>query len=226
MKSLRHLLLTLAVLPLALASSSCQRPVTASPGATAAPASLGACSYPASGPAAKKVDPPSTTDVPTSGTATSVITTNAGDIRVVLDQAAAPCTVHSFLSLAEQGYFDATSCHRLTTAGILVLQCGDPTGTGSGGPGYAFADETKGGESYVRGVVAMANSGPDTNGSQFFLVWGDSTGLDQMPNYTIFGRMDDASVGVVERIAADGVGGGASDGKPVNPAQISKVSQG
>jgi cyclophilin family peptidyl-prolyl cis-trans isomerase len=134
--------------------------------------------------------------------------------------------VHSFLSLAEQGYFDATSCHRLTTQRILVLQCGDPTGTGSGGPGYTFADETRGGESYVRGVVAMANAGPNTNGSQFFLVWGDSTSLDQMPNYTVFGRMDDASVGVVERIAADGVSGGASDGKPVNAAQIVKVTRG
>jgi cyclophilin family peptidyl-prolyl cis-trans isomerase len=222
------MLLTLAVLPLALGSSACQQAGTADPAAPASPgaASPGSCSFPAGGQAAKTVDPPSTADVPTSGTVTSVITTNAGEIKVELDQAAAPCTVHSFLSLAKQGYFDATSCHRLTTAGILVLQCGDPTGTGSGGPGYTFADETRGGESYVRGVVAMANSGPDTNGSQFFLVWGDSTGLDQTPNYTIFGRMDDTSVGVVERIAADGVGGGASDGKPVNPAQIVKVSQG
>jgi peptidyl-prolyl cis-trans isomerase B (cyclophilin B) len=172
------------------------------------------------------VKPPSTSDVATSGTVTSVITTNAGDVRITLDQAAAPCTVHSFLSLAQQGYFDATSCHRLTLQGILVLQCGDPTGTGSGGPGYSFADETKGGESYVRGVVAMANAGPNTNGSQFFLVWGDSTQLDQTPNYTIFGRMDDASVSVVEQIAAGGVSGGGADGKPANPAQILKAAPG
>ena len=77
--------------------------------------------------------------------------------------------MNSFVSLARQGYFDRTRCHRLADSGIFILQCGDPTGTGQGGPGYQFANETDGTESYTRGVVAMANAGSGTNGSQFFL---------------------------------------------------------
>ena len=110
-----------------------------------------------------------------------------GDVTITMDRAKAPCTVNSFVSLAGQGYFDQTRCHRLADSGIFILQCGDPTGTGQGGPGYQFANETDGTESYTRGVVAMANAGPGTNGSQFFLVWDDSTSLDRVPNYTIFG---------------------------------------
>ena len=98
------------------------------------------------------------------------------------------------MSLATQGYFDGTICHRLTTleeSGIAVIQCGDPSGTGSGGPGYTFADETTGDEKYTAGVIAMANRGPDTNGSQFFIVYDDSP---LPPDYTVFGSIDDASL--------------------------------
>src|SRR5690606_21777336 len=104
-----------------------------------------------------------------SGTVPATIRTSAGDLAVSLDADAAPCTVNSFLSLAQQGYFDETPCHRLTTSGIFVLQCGDPTGTGTGGPGYEFPDELTGSETYPAGTLAMANAGPDTNGSQFFV---------------------------------------------------------
>ncbi|HYP45073.1 MAG TPA: peptidylprolyl isomerase [Propionibacteriaceae bacterium] len=181
------------------------------------------CSYPANGSAAKKVTPPSVQDVATSGSTTSVLKTTAGDVRITMDRAKAPCTVHSFTSLAQQGYFDQTSCHRLTTSGIFVLQCGDPTGSGSGGPGYSFADETTGEEHYTRGVVAMANSGPDTNGSQFFLVYDDSVSLDQRPNYTVFGAMDAASVAVVAKVAAGGTDR-PDDGAPLLPVKITAVT--
>src|SRR5947209_6377383 len=105
---------------------------------------------------------------------------------IFLDTAAAPCTVNNFRSLIARHFYDNTPCHRLTTQGIYVLQCGDPSGKGTGGPGYTFADENLKGAKYPRGTVAMANSGPGTNGSQFFLVYKD-TQLD--PNYTPFGTI-------------------------------------
>jgi cyclophilin family peptidyl-prolyl cis-trans isomerase len=194
---------------------------------SAAPAGPGSCAYRSAGEAAKPADPPPTTGVATTGSVTFVLTTDQGDVRVAMDRGAAPCTVNSFGSLAAQHFFDGTRCHRLTTSQILVLQCGDPTGTGNGGPGYEFDSETTGRESYTKGVVAMANAGPGTNGSQFFLVYGDSTGLDQTPDYTIFGRMDAASVAVVEKIAAAGQddSSGSGDGRPRDPAEIVRVRQ-
>lgn len=184
------------------------------------------CEYPASGQPAREVDPPKTSGIADAGEPVFVITTNEGEVRLTLDRPRAPCTVNSFESLALQGFFDSTSCHRLVDSGIFVLQCGDPTGTGGGGPGYSFADETDGAESYTTGVVAMANGGPNTNGSQFFLVFNDSTSLDALEQkYTIFGSMDPDSVAVVQRIAAEGQDGSNphGGGKPNNPATISKV---
>ncbi len=183
----------------------------------------GECEYAEAGEAAKPVSLPPTAGVATSGTIQYVLEMTEGAVTITLDQAKAPCTVNSFVSLARQGYFDKTRCHRLADSGIFVLQCGDPTGTGSGGPGYQFANETDGTESYVRGVVAMANAGPDTNGSQFFLVWDDSTNLDQTPNYTIFGTLDAASRDVVAEMAAEGQDGSNTDdgtGRPNNPSEI------
>ena len=159
------------------------------------------CEYSVSGDAARPVTPPPTTGVSTSGTISYVLAMTNGKVTITLDRTKAPCTVNSFVSLADQGYFDNTKCHRLADSGIFVLQCGDPSGTGNGGPGYEFADETDGTESYTEGVVAMANGGPGTNGSQFFLVWADSTSLDKTPNYTIFGNMDKASRDVVASMA-------------------------
>ena len=163
-----------------------------------------ACSYPSDGrPAAKKVAlPPDHAAV--SGSEDVTISTSAGDIKATLDADTTPCTVNSFVSLADQGYFDKTPCHRLTTQGIYVLQCGDPTGTGSGGPGYSFPDELSGHETYGPGVLAMANAGPDTNGSQFFIVYADSSVLH--PDYTVFGKVDSAGLKLVKGIAAKGTG--------------------
>ena len=140
---------------------------------------------------------------------TMTITTNRGDIAVTLTPDATPCTVNSFVSLAEQGYFADTKCHRLVPG--FVLQCGDPAATGSGGPGYRFEDELTGDETYTAGTLAMANAGPDTNGSQFFIVLADS----ELPAaYTVFGEVDDAGLALAREIEAEG---NAADG--VNPAR-------
>lgn len=179
------------------------------------------CTYTEEGGAAKEADlPPDMSaydgDVPVT------ITTSAGEVSATLDAAAAPCTVNSFVSLAEQGYFDDTICHRLTTQGIFVLQCGDPSGTGGGGPGYSFPDELTGDEKYGPATIAMANAGPDTNGSQFFLVYGDSSVLQ--PDYTVFGEMDPEGLKVVEEIGAAGTADGGPDGAPATEIGISAVT--
>jgi peptidyl-prolyl cis-trans isomerase B (cyclophilin B) len=196
---------------------------TSAPAASEAAGGTVSCAYPADGAAAKKVDPPSTADVPATGTVAYTLTLNDTPLALTLDREAAPCTVHSFESLAAQGYFDDTACHRLVDSGIFVLQCGDPSGTGSGGPGYAFADELDKTTGYPAGTIAMANAGADTNGSQFFIVYADSP----LPNdYTVFGTLDDAAVKVITELAAkgqDNTFGAAGGGKPNAPAVITSV---
>jgi peptidyl-prolyl cis-trans isomerase B (cyclophilin B) len=198
------------------------------PGADAIAAAEGdICEYSASGEAARPVTPPPTTGVASSGTVTYVLSMTNGNVKIILDRAKAPCTINSFVSLADQGYFDDTKCHRLADSGIFILQCGDPSGTGKGGPGYEFANETDGTESYTEGVVAMANGGPGSNGSQFFLVWADSTSLDKKGDFTIFGEMDKASRDVVASMAAEGQDGRNPDGtgRPNNPSEIVSVTR-
>lgn len=176
------------------------------------------CVYPEGGEAAKEVDLPAD-KAAYDGEVAMTLSLSAGDVDVTLDAAAAPCTVNSFTSLAAQGYFDDTECHRLTTGAYLqVLQCGDPTASGMGGPGYSFEDELEGSETYSPGTLAMANAGPDTNGSQFFIVYGDSPGLT--PNYTVFGSVDPASLGVMQDIGAEGVADGSEDGAPATTVTI------
>jgi peptidyl-prolyl cis-trans isomerase B (cyclophilin B) len=188
----------------------------------ATPTKTAACDYPDSGTAAKTVDKPSS-EAPVEGEVDVTIKTSIGDLHATLDSDATPCTVNSFRSLAAQGYFDHTSCHRLTTpaSGISVLQCGDPTGTGSGGPGYSFADELTGNEAYVAGTLAMANAGPDTNGSQFFIVYGAS---QLSADYTVFGTIDEAGIKLIQTAAAKGTTNGAVDGAPKVPVTIASVS--
>ncbi|HVE75120.1 MAG TPA: peptidylprolyl isomerase [Mycobacteriales bacterium] len=170
----------------------------------------GTCTYTASqGPAARKVKLPPTTGVETKQPFTATITTNRGVIAFDLLTAQAPCTTNSLRSLAHFTYFDNTPCHRLVTAGIFVLQCGDPSGLGSGGPGYQFADENLEGATYPRGTVAMANAGAGTNGSQFFLVYKDS---QLPPQYTPFGKIT-KGLEVLDAVAAGGSLPG-QDGKP------------
>jgi peptidyl-prolyl cis-trans isomerase B (cyclophilin B) len=185
------------------------------------------CEYSVSDNPARPVTPPPSTDVPTSGMISYVLEMTNGKVTITLDRTKAPCTVNSFVSLADQGYFDNTKCHRLADSGIFILQCGDPTGTGKGGPGYEFANETDGTETYTEGTVAMANAGPGTNGSQFFLVWADSTSLDKIPNYTIFGKMNKASRDIVASMAEEGQDGSNPDGtgRPNNPSEITRVTR-
>jgi peptidyl-prolyl cis-trans isomerase B (cyclophilin B) len=187
--------------------------------ASAEPASH--CTYTASPPAARNVGfPPATPDTAAGYRAT--IVTNHGDIVIDLLNAKATCTVNSFVYLAGKKYFNSTHCQRLTTSGIFVLQCGDPTGTGTGGPGYTFADENLSGARYTAGTVAMANAGPGTNGSQFFLVYRNSLSLH--PDYTPFGTVV-KGLGIIQNVAKAGTdnANGPGDGHPKEKVVIERV---
>ena len=130
--------------------------------------------------------------------------TNCGEIQIAADGVNAPLTVISMSYLANKGYFDDSPCHRITTSGIFVLQCGDPTASGSGGPAWQVPDEnlpTGTGNIYPAGSVAMANSGANTNGSQFFIVYDDNSQLG--PNYTLWGRVI-KGLDIVKAVAALG----------------------
>ncbi len=158
---------------------------------------------------------------------TGVISTSQGDVGIELDGAAAPQAVASFVTLAQAGFFDATPCHRLTTSGLYVLQCGDPTGTGSGGPGYTFGpvENAPADNVYPAGTIAMARSGGDGSsmGSQFFLVYADSTiPSDAAGGYTVFGRVT-SGLDIVASVAAAGVTGGGPDGPPASAMVIEGV---
>jgi peptidyl-prolyl cis-trans isomerase B (cyclophilin B) len=184
-----------------------------------APAGDPGCTYEKTEePAAREVLLPPVEGVELTQVYDVTIATDRGDIVFEMDSAQTPCTANNLRSLAHFRYFDDTACHRLTTEGIEVLQCGDPTGTGSGGPGYSFADENLEGATYPRGTVAMANAGPGTNGSQFFLVYGDST---LPPNYTPFGRVT-KGLEILDEVAAAGTddSNGAGDGRPKLPITI------
>lgn len=137
------------------------------------------------------------------------ITTNQGSFSVELDPERAPITVNNFVVLARYGYFDGTVCHRAIPG--FVVQCGDPTATGTSGPGYTFADELPEAGEYRIGSLAMANSGPDTNGSQFFVITGDN-GAALPPDYSLFGEVIEGLDTTV--VAMDALGNPASNGVP------------
>ncbi|WP_035846573.1 peptidylprolyl isomerase [Kitasatospora azatica] len=151
----------------------------------------------------------------------ATLRTSQGAITFQALTDAAPCTTFSFRFLAEHDYFNRSHCHRLTTQRLWVLQCGDPTGTGSGGPGYSFPDENLTGATYPAGTVAMANAGPNTNGSQFFFVWKDTK---LSPAYTPFGKVT-AGMDVLQKIAAAGEDdqNAPGDGFPTLPVDIKSV---
>ncbi|MDP9183188.1 MAG: peptidylprolyl isomerase [Actinomycetota bacterium] len=203
--------------------------LSTSPSASPPP---GGCSYSPSGTASKKVSGLPASPPAKKSDVKVALTTNRGEIDLTLHGKQAPCTTGSFTFLAGQKYFDGTSCHRLTTAGIFVLQCGDPSGSGSGGPGYQFADENLSAFNtatctpetnatkpcqviYPRGTVAMANGGAGTNGSQFFLVYKDSP---LGPAYTPFGTIT-KGLDLLDTVAKAG-STPVNDGKPNNAVMI------
>lgn len=154
---------------------------------------------------------------------TFTFTTNCGDIVVQTDGAATPLTVTALTALINAGWYTKSLCHRLTTQGIFVIQCGDPTATGSGGPQWRYPDENLPDAStnnYPAGIVAMANSGQNTNGSQFFFVYADTT---LGPSYTRWGKIT-KGLDILKYVAAQGVLGGGGDGTPKQTFAIEKVS--
>jgi len=194
---------------------------TPTPSLAAEPATH--CTYTSSGTAARKVGVPPVKPAFKAAKYQATIKTNRGTVVLDLLNHKATCTVNSFIYLAAHNYFNNTSCHRLTTAGIYVLQCGDPTGTGSGGPGYKFADENLAGAKYTQGTVAMANSGPGTNGSQFFLVYRNSLTLPA--SYTPFGEIV-SGLGIIQNVARAGTdnSNGNGDGHPKEKVTIESVT--
>ncbi len=199
--------------------------------AEALPATV-TCEYSEAGDASREVSTPATENISTEGTVTVTLDTTQGPIGMELDRSVAPCTVNVIEHLASEGYYDDTVCHRLTTSGIHVLQCGDPSGSGAGGPGFQFANEYPTDELdgpatspviYPRGSIAMANAGPDTNGSQFFLNYEDSP---LAPDYTYFGQISEEGLATLDKVAEAGAEGGAADGAPAEEVRIETATAG
>jgi cyclophilin family peptidyl-prolyl cis-trans isomerase len=169
--------------------------------------------------------PPAPEATPTQGTATLRMATDQGDLTLTLDRAKAPCAAASFVHLTQVGFYDGSPCHRLSTnESFGLLQCGDPTGTGSGGPSYKYAEEVTPETTYPRGTIAMAKTAaPATTGGQFFLTFTD---VELPPQYTVVGTIDEAGLGVLEKVAAGGVQGaeGPGDGAPNTPVTITDMS--
>ncbi|MFL6061695.1 MAG: peptidylprolyl isomerase [Marmoricola sp.] len=226
-------LLALALPLLAVGLAGCGSSGSGGTTTGASAADTASCSYQANGSASRKVDPPPAGESKATPT-TITISTNDGDIPLRLEPAQAPCTVGSFVSLAQQGFYDNTPCHRMLTSGDYILQCGDPTGSGTGGPGYTIPDElvpndprlapcdtASGTCTYRAGTIAMANTGmKDSGGSQFFLMYGDSP---FPPSYTVFGHTDASGLKVLKAIGAKGTANGATDGPPKEPVTITAV---
>jgi peptidyl-prolyl cis-trans isomerase B (cyclophilin B) len=153
---------------------------------------------------------------------TFTFTTNCGEIVIQANGKSAPITVTALAALANGGFYNKTFCHRLVTDEIYVLQCGDPTGTGKGGPNFTYRAENLPQAveaNYPAGTVAMANNGANTNGSQFFIVYEDTS---MNPNYTIWGRVT-KGLEIVKAIAKEGVVDGTSEGLPKQMIAIERV---
>jgi peptidyl-prolyl cis-trans isomerase B (cyclophilin B) len=189
--------------------------------ATATGATAPNCGYVSTVPADKFQGIPTFDPVKAAQPYTAQLHTTQGDITFKALTTLAPCTTFSFRFLTEHEFYDGTHCHRLTTQRIYVLQCGDPTGTGSGAPGYSFNDENLAGAVYPAGTVAMANAGPNTNGSQFFFCWKDTR---LSPNYTPFGVVT-GGMDVLKKIATAGEDdqNGPGDGYPTLPVDFRSV---
>jgi peptidyl-prolyl cis-trans isomerase B (cyclophilin B) len=203
-------------------SASVSTPAPSESAAPAASASGGPCKPSAAvGSQPKDVGAPN--DVLPAKSYSFNLKTNCGDIEITADAVKAPITVSTLAFLAKGGFYNGTICHRLTTQGLYVLQCGDPTATGGGGPNFTFKDENlpaQADNNYPAGSVAMANSGPNTNGSQFFLVYADTT---LGANYTLWGKIT-KGLDIVKSIAEYGTADGSGDGAPKATVEIVNAS--
>lgn len=189
------------------------------------------CEYNETGDASRDVPTPQGKNIPAKGEVTVNFATKQGDIEMTLDRSLAPCTVNAITDMVSAKYYDDTVCHRMTEGTLSVLQCGDPTGKGSGGPGFQFANEYPTDEAddasmsqpalYPKGSIAMANAGEDTNGSQFFINYKDS---QLPPAYTYFGDLTEKGQKTIDAIAAKGVKDGQSDGAPAEEVRITKAT--
>ena len=187
--------------------------------------------YKSTGDAAKQVSLPEGDNIPQDGTTNVTLHTTAGDIGITLDHKKAPDAANAIEHLVREKYYDNTVCHRVVVSdGMKILQCGDPSGQGSGGPGFSFPDEFPVGDDsagdglYTRGTLAMANSGPDTNGSQFFLVDGDS---QLQNNYTIFGTISEDGLATLDKVIDENKDANqdkGGDGAPVNEVKIESAT--
>ncbi|MCU1676019.1 MAG: peptidylprolyl isomerase [Frankiales bacterium] len=153
----------------------------------------------------------------------ATIKTSCGTLTVDMDAAKAPHTVNTWAFLAGKKYWDGTRCHRMTKDGSLdMLQCGDPTGTGQGGPGFTIAEENLTGATYTKGTIAMAKtSAPHSTGSQFFIVFGDS---QLSPDYTVVGHVTADTMAVLDKIAAVGVVPSDMDTQPAKLIYLDSVT--
>lgn len=215
--------------PSAAADGTGSAPTTGSPAATTNADGTVSCTYsPDESGNPNLIDvgtPPDPEATPTQGTVNLLMSTDQGDLTLTLDRAKAPCAAASFVYLTGQGFYDGTPCHRLVNQdGFGVLQCGDPTGQGSGGPTYKYAEEVTPETTYPRGTIAMAKtSAPNTTGSQFFLAFVDTT---LPPEYTVVGTIDEGGLQVLETVAAGGIQdvGPTGDGAPAIPVQIQSMT--
>jgi peptidyl-prolyl cis-trans isomerase B (cyclophilin B) len=220
------------------ATASASAGAQATPGAAASPSAgasnAAAANNPCATPPARSGDAPkSYPSAPDASLAAGktwnlAVETTCGPLAVTLDGAKAPKAVASTIFLARNGFWNGSPCHRLTTSGIYVLQCGDPTGTGTGGPGYSYGpvENAPAGDVYPAGTVAMARQGGkgDSMGSQFFLVYKDSTiPSDNAGGYTVIGKIV-GGLDVVEKVAAGGVAGGGGDGAPTRAVSITSTT--
>ncbi|WP_433271804.1 peptidylprolyl isomerase [Actinosynnema sp. CS-041913] len=172
----------------------------------------------------KAVALPDGDQVPVEGEVVFTLETSGGDIEFTFDAASAPCSVHSFRHLVDERYYNGNSCHRMTTQGIWIVQCGDPVGSGQGGPTYKYDDPDAKTGGYKRGVIGIANRGtPGTNGSQFFIVYKDS---EFPPDYPVLGEVT-RGMDVIDKVATGGVVPGYSenDGKPIRELKFTTVKE-
>ncbi len=212
---------------LVLVTSGCAYTVNGTPVAGPKPAvPTTECEYTdaRSEPEQKPVARPDGAKVPLKGEVVIEVDTPLGDLEFTLDAAAAPCSVHSFRHLVEQRFYHGNSCHRLVTEGIWIVQCGDPTTSGVGGPGYRYDDPTARVAEHKRGMIGMANRATKgTNGSQFFILYKDS---DFPPDYPMFGKVT-KGLDILEDVSKGGVipGYSKTDGKPVKELKFKTVRE-